>query len=722
MSHLVCLAIVGKVVEFMNRRLQSSSPAVQNFSVPALLTQARAHWAAGKPEQAEVLCQRVLALWPGQADALHLLGVIVYTRGNLDLAILHLRQACKFSQAPAAYLSNFSEMCRQRGLLAEGEQAARRAVARDAAYAGGWNNLGIILQESGKFKESHGCLERALKLQPNFAEAHNNLGNTCKWLRLISRAEHHWQRALALKPDYAEPHSNLAKLLSEQEQYERAIEHGRRAIALKPNLAEAYINLAGVETAKQNYGEALRWLERLLTFAPAHAVGLAARAVALKRLDRVEEAMESAQRALRAAPERQETLNAYGAVQQEMGNIDAALAAYERAITLPGTGTEELLINRAVLLMEHGRTAEAERASVATVTTYPDSAIGWFNRASLKKFSADDPEIQTMHALLAQDGNTSQVARRFLHFALGKAYMDIGDADLAFKHLNEGNRLKRAGSDYDPDATSRWMEAVGNIFTPEFLQRLSGQGASSAQPVFVLGMPRSGTTLVEQILASHPSIHGAGELQYIQKIVTGIPDFLRTFGSVTPEQLRQLGQAYLDKVIPLAKGRPHIVDKMPVNFVYAGLIHLILPDARIIHCRRDPVDTCLSCYSKSFSVGQLFSYDQTELGRYYNDYQKIMEHWREVLPTTHFLEVDYESVIDDLEGQARRMLAFLGLEWDPACLTFYKTERPVRTASVNQVRQPVYSSSAGRWRKYGDQLQPLLAALDTSKSRLPRAG
>jgi hypothetical protein len=230
--------------------------------------------------------------------------------------------------------------------------------------------------------------------------------------------------------------------------------------------------------------------------------------------------------------------------------------------------------------------------------------------------------------------------------------------------------------------------------------------------VFVVGMPRSGTTLVEQILASHGAVFGAGELQHVQTLVTGLGDFPASVPRLAPDQLQAFGQRYLDTVTPLARGKIRLVDKMPVNFVYAGLIRLILPEARIIHCRRDPVDTCLSCYSKLFTAEQSFSYDQTEIGQFHRDYQKITAHWRAVLPATHFLEVDYEAVVEDVEAQARRMLAFLELEWDPACLDFHLTKRPVKTASVNQVRQPVYKSSAGRWRQHAAQLAPLLAALE----------
>jgi tetratricopeptide (TPR) repeat protein len=695
----------------MTRKPEAPS---QNFSIPDALARANAHWNAGQADQAEMLCQRVLAAWPGQADALHLMGLMAHAYGNLDLAIQHLRQACMAPRAPAVYSSNLAEMCRQRGLLVEGEAAGRRAVAMDPTLAGGWNNLGIILQEAGKYEESRHCLERVLTLQPHNAEAYNNLGNTCKRLGLVSQAEKHWSRALALRPNYAEPHSNLANLLSEQGEFDRAAEHARRAIELNPRLADAYINLAGVETARQRFYEALRWLDALLMFAPRHSTALAARALALKKLDRLEEALDAASKALAAGPDNAEAQNAQGLVLQAMGKFDAAIAAYDRAASLPGTVAEQALINRAILFMEKGDAKAAEAAFDQTVQKFPNSASAWFNRADLKKFAPGDPEIGAMEALLAKGNEISKGDTMLLHFALGKAFLDIGDSDRAFAHLNDGSRMKRAQIGYDPASTSQWMRSIAAVFSADFLSRLAGQGALSPKPVFVLGMPRSGTTLVEQILASHPAIHGAGELSYIQNIVNELGNFPASAAALTPASLQRFGEKYLAQIGKLAPAAPHVVDKMPINFAYAGLIRLILPGAKIIHSRRDPVDTCLSCYSKLFTAEQSFSYDLAELGQFHRDYQQLTAHWRAVLPEQNFLEVDYEAVVDDLEGQARRMLNFLGLPWDPACLAFHETKRPVRTASVNQVRQKLYKSSAGRWRQHQANLRPLLAALDIS--------
>jgi Sulfotransferase family len=305
--------------------------------------------------------------------------------------------------------------------------------------------------------------------------------------------------------------------------------------------------------------------------------------------------------------------------------------------------------------------------------------------------------------------------RTTLHFGLGKAYLDLGDSAEAFRHYREGNRLKRATYTYDADVNDRWMAEIAEAFSPTLMKAKAEIGARSDIPIFVVGMPRSGTTLVEQILASHPMAHGAGELRRLQSLgdevgfPTGIP-------TLAPERLNGIGEAYLAYVAPMAAGRRHVVDKMPSNFALAGLIRLVLPDARIIHCRRDPVDTCLSCYTKLFAGQQDFAYDLNELGRFHRAYQRLMAYWRDILPASHLLEVDYEAVVDDVEAEARRMLQFLGLPWNDSVLRFYETERPVRTASSNQVRQPIYRSSAGRWRKHAAHLQPLLAALNVPAS------
>jgi hypothetical protein len=247
-------------------------------------------------------------------------------------------------------------------------------------------------------------------------------------------------------------------------------------------------------------------------------------------------------------------------------------------------------------------------------------------------------------------------------------------------------------------------------------------GDASQIPIFVLGMPRSGTTLIEQIIASHPMVHGGGELQALNEIVLGgrevtdnVIPFPESVPALDPSAVQQIGARYVDVLRRLAvkagRNAERVTDKMPSNYYFVGLIHLALPNAKIVHAVRDPVDTCISCFSKLFSAEQNHTYDLGELGRYYRRYQRLMEHWRHVLPPGRMLEVRYEEVVADLEGQVRRIISHCGLPWDDRCLSFHKTERPVRTASATQVRQPIYKSAVGRWRVYEEQLGPLLDAL-----------
>ncbi|BAK75713.1 TPR domain/sulfotransferase domain protein [Pseudogulbenkiania sp. NH8B] len=687
-----------------------------NMSIQEALTRAYAHWNAGQAEQAEILAQRVLAAWPGQPDALHLLGLMAHAYGNLDLAISHLRQACLAPRAPAVYSSNLAEMYRQKGMLPEGEEAAQRAVAMDPTLVSGWNNLGIVLQEAGKLEQSRVCLERVVALNPEWPEAQNNLGNTWRRLGQMDHAEACYRQALALNPSYAEAHSNLAFLLSAQGSYDEAAQHARQAIDLNPRLIDAYLNLADVEISRLRHDAALRALDMLNAFAPEHPAALTARAKALRQIARTEEALEIARHAVALTPRSAEAHHTLAIVLQDLSRTDEALQEYEQAATLPGTVAEAALVGRATLLTEAGRRVEALAAFEQALARFPGSAQALAARSELRTFDADDPDIGALEACLAEGERRSLIDRIAAHFALGKAYLDIKNPERAFHHFEAGNRQKRASFDYDSKETGCWMERISTVFTPERYARLAGLGKRSMLPIFVIGMPRSGTTLIEQILSSHPQVTGAGELSALRLAIDEMGNFPDCVLALDDEvgaeaRLRQCGEAYLARVAPLAGGRPYVVDKMPGNFLYAGAIPLILPGTRIIHVRRDPVDTCLSCYTKLFSGPQPFAYDQNELGVFYRQYERLMAHWRELLPSDAFIEIEYEAVVDDLEGEVRRLIDFLGLPWEEACLQFHTNRRVVRTASVNQVRQPIYKTSKGRWQAYAEHLGPLLDAL-----------
>jgi tetratricopeptide (TPR) repeat protein len=690
---------------------QNASPQQQGMTIDQAMAQAHARWEAGQAQHAEMLCRQVLQAWPGHPDALHLLGLMAHAFGNLDAAIDYLRQACRATRPPPVYFANLAEMCRQRGLLAEAEQAGRRAVALDPTLTAGWNNLGIVLQEQGKLDESLACLERVAQMRPDDALARNNIGNTLKRMGRLAEAKAQYEAALALNSGYAEAHSNLAHLLNDLGEADAALASARRAMEANPQLADAYINAIGVENGRRRYPEALRWADALLSFEPMHVGGLTAKATVLRHLDRNEEALAVARLAASAAPDDSDAQNALGEALQALNRPQEAMTAFDKAVQGSGLGVEKAVINRVTLMMEQGDKAGAEQAAKDAIARYPNTAFAWSAISDLKKFAPGDPDIARMEALLRPGGVEARHDRVVLHFALGKAWMDAREPAKAFAHLNEGNRMHRETFAYDAEATDAWLKRVCDAYDEGLYTRLAGAGAQSEAPVFVLGMPRSGTSLVEQILASHPQVHGAGELSHLSRLVDpygGVGEIPKV---LTHELAAELGRAYLNEGERLAGGKPRVVDKMPANFMMVGLIPLILPGARIIHVRRDPVDNCLSCYSKHFAKEQHFTYDQAELGRFYRSYAAMMDHWRELVPTPRYLEVQYEKVVDDLEGQARRMIEFLDLPWDEACLSFDKTRRPVRTASVNQVRQPIFKTSIGRWKPFADQLKPLLDAL-----------
>jgi tetratricopeptide (TPR) repeat protein len=406
-------------------------------------------------------------------------------------------------------------------------------------------------------------------------------------------------------------------------------------------------------------------------------------------------------------------------------NLGSALIALEkhheaevatrRAIALKPTlaGAHH---NLGVALMDLGRLTEAREASERAVALAPREPMHFRQLGEVMKYANGDPFLTALETL-SQDEASLTVARQIdLHFALAKAYADIGRPEDEFRRLLAGNKLKRSRIEYDEAAVLGIIDRAQQVFTPELIRASQGAGEPSVKSIFIVGMPRSGTTLIEQILASHPQVHGAGELKLLDRAIADVHSSMREAPAypemalqMSDECFRKLGRNYLAGVTQLAPAASHIIDKMPANFVFAGLIHLALPDATIIHAVRDPVDTCISCFSKLFTEGNFQTYDLAELGRYYRHYRALMQHWREVLPPQRILDVHYEDTVADVESVARRIVAHCGLPWDQRCLEFYSTTRIVRTSSAAQVRRPIYASSIGRRYSYGALLEPLLA-------------
>lgn len=430
-----------------------------------------------------------------------------------------------------------------------------------------------------------------------------------------------------------------------------------------------------------------------------------------------EAAVAMMRQAIRIDPRHFDAHNNLGAALQALNRHEEALESHRAALAL-NPDFADGYNNLGTALQVLGRFAEAGDAFEQAVRIAPDRPAYYRNLFYSRRVAADEPTLAGLE-LLARDPEGLPWDQQIdLHFAVGKAYADLEQHERAFHHLATANALRRREVVYDEGNMLRYFERLRKAFGPERMRTGGGCGDPSEVPIFILGMPRSGTSLVEQILASHPRVYGAGELRDLEQLATrflaapGRPRSLPEVAARAPgESFTQLGRAYVARLREYAPDAACVTDKMPGNFYYVGLIRLALPHARIIHVTRDPVDTCFSCFSIPFSSNLPYLYELGEIARYYRCYEGLMQHWREVLPAGTMLEVRYEDVVADLEGQARRLVAYCGLDWAPACLAFHRTDRPIRTASSWQARQPLYRNSVGRWRAYRNYLQPLLAAL-----------
>ena len=448
--------------------------------------------------------------------------------------------------------------------------------------------------------------------------------------------------------------------------------------------------------ASGDYDGALACYERVRAMRPSDPAVYNNIGAALTRLRRPEAAVVAYRRAIGIDPELHASFNNLGNALRDLGRFDAARDAYRRAIRLA-----------------------------------PAKAAYYRNLVQSKGLSADDPLLPAMERLVLAAEPLALDDRIFLHFALGQALADLGQHERSFDHLLAGNALQRGRVVYDEAATLGVLTRIRAVFTPEAMRREPGCGDPSATPVFIVGMPRSGSTLIEQILASHPGVFGAGERPSFPQALAqhlmrtgGAPLDIAALTLLTADQLEMLGANYVHRLRG-ATGRTgtyqRITDKYLPNFAYLGLIHMALPNARFIHSRRAPVETCLSCFARLFDDVP-FSYDLGELGRYWRAYDALMAHWTEVLPAGVMIEVRYEDVVADIEGEARRMLAHCGLRWHRACLAFYKTKRLVATESAVQVHQPIYRTAVERWRPAPALLQPLLDGLGLGRSSARAVG
>lgn len=699
----------------------------QHLTVPQALQLAARQIDSGQLPQAEAILRQILSQFPGHPEAMHLLGVLAHVAGQTSLAIDLIGKAIAIQPDNAHFHANRGEMCRLLKRLDEAVGHGEMAISLAPDQAAYHSNLGVAYYDKKDYDRAEACQQRALAIAPDLLTALNNMGSILRERKQREEAVSYYRRVLQLAPGHVEALNNLGAVLVELEHPDEAIPLLLQVLQMQPGHADAHNNLANAMLAKEDFEHAERGYRRALELRPDSPEATLGLTRALYGLDQPDEALPWARRALELMPNKPEAHVLLGNILTQLEAYDEARAAYGRALVLDANQmSAHLGLGQA--LLELGYLEAAQASFQRAIDIDPEDISPHICMAQARKVTPDDPVLVRLAAEAARADELLESKVVSLHLALGKAYDDIKDYDQAFVHFSAACRLKRAGIAYDPDNQDEIFRNICAFFRPETLQRLQGSGSRSDLPIFVLGMPRSGTTLVETIIASHPGVHGAGELRDLLKLAAqpshdyqgvGYPVSLR---DLTPEDFARLGERYVAGLRQRSATARHITDKMPTNFLFVGLIHLMLPQAKIVHVQRNAADVCLSNFSKLFSNSQYHTYDLREMGRYYAGYARLMAHWRTVLPPGAFLDIQYEELVADKEAQTRRLIDYCGLDWNDACLEPHKNERSIRTASITQVRQPVYTSSVERWRGYERHLQPLFEALGEYSPLQPGAG
>lgn len=629
---------------------------------------------ANRPLRAEVACREYLQEYPGSVDHLRLLGHAL------------LKQA-RFPEA---------------------EQTIRQAISLKPDFPHLHEDLGSVLAMQQRFEEAVPCLREAIRLEPRLPLAHRKLGEALAALGQGQSADAAFEEYFEQDPDKGKVAIALDHLRSGRKS--EAVETLRAALRESPDNVDAMRCLAqSYLQDKERLGDAEALLRRATELAPAYTAVWMLLGGLLHEAGRHRESVEAFRRAITLEPKLTPGWTGLGNAHAFAGEVEKAREAYQRAVGLdPGAPGAQMGLGH--VLKTLGDQSGSLRAYRAAIAAKPDFGEVYWSMANLKVFRFEDAEVEAMEEQVQRDDLTDSAKIHF-RFALGKAWEDKGDYDRAWHYYDTGNQQQRKQVFHDPVMVDTRHDHIIEVFDREFLDRHAGAGHESAAPIFIVGLPRSGSTLIEQILASHSQVEGTQELPTLPRLVGSIgryrPDhkqYPHTVRDLRGRDFRAYGRQYLEDALPFrATGRPHFTDKLPNNFSHVGMIHLILPNARVINARRHPFDSCLGAYKQLFGKGQHFTYDMAELADYYRKYHETMQHWHRVLPGK-VLDVHYEETVTDLEMQVRRILAHCGLPFEEACVRFYRTDRPVKTASSEQVRQPIYTRALGYWRRYEKHL------------------
>jgi len=577
------------------------------------------------------------------------------------------------------------------------------------------NMVGVLLARLGRFEEALDRYGAALEARPGYAEAFNNRGNTLLNLQRYDEAIGCYREALAVMPEYAVAHNNLGNALQAAGNVHDAIDSFREALRLKPDYADALNNLGNALLETGNPADAAQAFARSLQLQPDFGQALVGYGKSLNLMGFHRQAVAALERGIRLRPDEARWHNELGNALMDLGRLDEAMASYRSAIELePELARAHSNLGNA--LGAAGYRDKAIESYEEALRVQPDLCETHYILASVKGFSSGDDRIPELRALLEGDA-LSASDRCFLSFALGKAHEDIGDVGQACTFYERANSVRKMELGYDIGRDRERFARIRSLFVAA---RAAATGAekpvrnTAARPIFIVGMPRSGTSLVEQILASHSNVHGGGELRFAARIMSPVLQrFWAAPGSaVNDALLPTLRNDYLDEIGHIADGRPVVTDKMPDNFLWCGFLLDAMPEARIVHVRRDPVATCWSLYKRWFEHFD-YSYDLEDLGRYYRMYEALMRFWHEAFPGRIY-DLPYETLTENQEPETRKLLEYCELPWEDACLEFHQTQRSVQTVSGDQVRRKMYTGSSEAWRPFEACLGPLLDTLRTT--------
>ena len=673
---------------------------------------------ARKPVEAAIVCRQVLSKDANDLDALNLLGILEAQAGKLDDAIKLLYKSVESRpEIPLSWL-NLGCVLVNAHRLDEALSAYQRVIDLSPADARAYHAAGLILTDLDRLDEAILSFARSTELNPHFPDSHFKLGILLRKQRRFDEAIAAYSKTIALSPDFPDAHNNLGNALRDVGRLNEAIVAYKKAIELKPADSIAKLNLGNALIDAERFAEAVDHLMDVTQREPTYFEAHNQLAFSLASLRRFDEAKQAHEMAVSLRPDDPRVYETWGVSLLLEHDVQAAEEYFRKALTLcPESASAWNGLGTALQAL--GQLDESLTCLEHAVRLQPDKAFFHKSLIEASRHHTKLSEIEKLQNLFSnQDSLESN--RIDAGFALGKLFDDCERYDEAFGAYEKANTLlrdsrARSGIRFDGQKLYDLVDQLMDNFTPEFFAARTAWGNDSEVPVFIVGMPRSGTTLVEQVAASHPSVHGAGERQFIENAYAILGKRSEKHGrNWSAESISQAAADYLGRLQLLGRDCPRVIDKMPGNVFHLGLIATLFTKARVIFCRRDGRDTCLSCYFQQFSRKDdlPFKYDLADCGRQYLETERIIEHWRNVLPL-RMLEVKYEHFVSDQDGQTRRLIEFLELPWDPKCLEFHRTKRVVMTASAWQVRQPLYARSVGRWKHYQQHLHPLNKILGT---------